>query len=269
MGIGQQLGGMPNEKMTYQELIDHVANLQKTIEYYLGGNIDSDNAREFGGWQIKKDVLQAKDLDVGLSTANDGVDPIRVWAGDTDKNAAPFQVHQSGKVVANDLQMTGGDIIWGDVTPPSYSEIFGPKPPADANNTYNELLFNTGIRGFVNVGGTLYISADFIRAGTITSVNINAFDPATPNKRLEIKMLDQSTGGPIMNFWSDTSTTIAKGSAYIARGNFNGDGIHDYFSLWGTDRMQITSGYVWFNAGTVDFSGATIKGLNNTTAVFG
>lgn len=207
MGIGQQLGGMPNDKMTYQELIDHVANLQKTIEYYLGGNIDSDNAREFGGWQIKKDVLQSKDGDVGLSTADGGIDPdpVRVWAGDIDKDSSPFQVRASGKVIANDLQVNSGAF--------------------------------------------------------------KVFNPATPNRRLEI-VPSNIDGVPDMSFWNEVSTTLPRGSIYVTTGNFNGDGTHNYFSILAPDRMQISSNYVWFNAGTIDFDGATVLGLN-TTAVFG
>lgn len=55
-----------------------------------------------------------------------------------------------------------------DTWRPSYGDIVGAKPPIDANNTYSELLYNSNIRGFVNQGGVLYISADYIRAGTIT-----------------------------------------------------------------------------------------------------
>lgn len=59
-----------------------------------------------------------------------------------------------------------------DTWRPSYGDIVGAKPPIDANNTYSELLYNSNIRGFVNQGGVLYISADYIRAGTITGDRI-------------------------------------------------------------------------------------------------
>lgn len=59
-----------------------------------------------------------------------------------------------------------------DTWRPSYGDIIGAKPPIDANNTYSELLYNSNIRGFVNQGGVLYISADYIRAGTITGDRI-------------------------------------------------------------------------------------------------
>lgn len=68
-----------------------------------------------------------------------------------------------------DIPEHPGDIgALPDTWRPSYGDIIGAKPPIDANNTYSELLYNSNIRGFVNQGGVLYISADYIRAGTIT-----------------------------------------------------------------------------------------------------
>lgn len=68
-----------------------------------------------------------------------------------------------------DIPEHPGDIgALPDTWRPSYGDIVGAKPPIDANNTYSELLYNSNIRGFVNQGGVLYISADYIRAGTIT-----------------------------------------------------------------------------------------------------
>lgn len=72
-----------------------------------------------------------------------------------------------------DIPEHPGDIgALPDTWRPSYGDIVGAKPPIDANNTYSELLYNSNIRGFVNQGGVLYISADYIRAGTITGDRI-------------------------------------------------------------------------------------------------
>lgn len=249
-----------SDKSDNKEIVDAIIAQSRTMEYYLSGNLDSENVREIGGWRVGPTQLTSKDLDVGMSTDDSQVENIRFWAGSSTKGTADFRVYDSGRVVANNIQISGGDIVWGDVAPPSYADLFGPKPPADANNTYNELLFNTGIRGFVNVGGTLYLSADYIRAGTITSVTYNAFDPSTPNRRLQIRPSNVD-GVPDMSFWNESSTTTPRGAIYVTTGNFNGDGTHNYFSVWGSDRMQITSSYVWFNAGTVDFSDTTVKGV--------
>lgn len=211
MAIGQELGGYPDSSMSHNELVDHVANMQKTVEFYLGGNLDTQNAREFGGWQIKPNYLMHKTGNVGLhsgpSTGSDAADPVRIWAGDKSPEFAPFRVHHSGKVVMTNADITGsitmtdGNIIWGNVPPPDYSQIAGMKPPADANNTYSELLYNSGIRGFVNVGGTLFLSADYIRAGTIAA--------------------DMIRGGIISGVTISVDTDLSVGNQINLGGNFN------------------------------------------------
>jgi hypothetical protein len=87
-----------NESMA--EVIDHVAKLQKMVEFLATGNISSVNAREFGGWLVGTTALQARAGDVGMSTANDSEDPVRLWAGSVDKDTAPWRVYKSGKGVA-------------------------------------------------------------------------------------------------------------------------------------------------------------------------
>lgn len=207
MPIGQELGGYPDEKMTHAELVDHVANLQKTVEFYLGGNLDTQNAREFGGWQIKPNFIRHTSGNVGLHSGQNSSDPVRIWAGDKDPEFAPFRVHHSGKVVMTNadisgtINMTDGNIVWGNVQPPDYAQIAGNKPPADANNTYNELLYNSGIRGFVNVGGTLFLSADYIRAGTITANMIR--------------------GGVVSGVTINVDTDLTVGNSISLGGNFN------------------------------------------------
>lgn len=81
-----------------------------------------------------------------------------------------------------------------DTWRPSYGDIVGAKPPIDANNTYSELLYNSNIRGFVNQGGVLYISADYIRAGTITG--------------------DRIYGGTIRGVTIDVDTSVRVGNVF-------------------------------------------------------
>lgn len=55
---------------------------------------------EIGQWLVENDMIHADDGDVGLSTADDGADPIRIWAGDA-KDAAPnFKVTRAGILTA-------------------------------------------------------------------------------------------------------------------------------------------------------------------------
>jgi hypothetical protein len=83
-----------------EELRDHVARLQKEVQWLVSGNLSSKNAREFGGWRVGTKDLMALDGTVGMSTDNVGTDPVRFWAGSTDKNTAPWRVYKSGKGVA-------------------------------------------------------------------------------------------------------------------------------------------------------------------------
>lgn len=182
-----------------QELTDALIALNRSLEWQFQ-NLDSQNVREIGGWIVSNTDLMSRTLDVGMSTDSSLSENVRYWAGSMDRYNAPYRVYDSGRFVATDatitgnINMTGGNITWGSVPAPNYAQIAGSKPPVDANNTYNELLFNTGIRGFVNIGGTLYLSADYIRAGTITANYINTtnlaaeklYKPGSPNNYLVV-----------------------------------------------------------------------------------
>lgn len=103
--IGAFNGDGMDDAKKVEALIDHVAKLQKMVQFMMTGNISSVNAREFGGWRVGLTELQSRAGDVGMSTANDAEDPVRLWAGSTDKNTAPWRVYQSGKSI-----MTGARI---------------------------------------------------------------------------------------------------------------------------------------------------------------
>jgi len=122
-----------------------------------------------------------KTIDFSKFTVINGKDSALKGVVVKDANGVTtFSVDVNGNVtiagnasISGNINMTSGSITWGNVAAPSYSQITGTKPPTDANNTYSELLYNSGIRGFVNVNGTLYLSADYIRAGTISANYIN------------------------------------------------------------------------------------------------
>lgn len=253
MPIGQELGGFPTEDMTQKELIDHVGNMQKTIEYYLGGQIDSTNAREFGGFFIKPTMLASKSGNVGLHSGA-GTNPVRIWAGSTDMNSAPFRVYDDGSVI-----LTKGTISWEGIPLPAPEDL-GALP---VNSPMLTHITATGI-----YTGT--VTANQINAGELNGIIYNQYNPNTPNRRLSIRPSGIS-GTPDVTFWNDVSTTLPRGALYLANVDIaDGTGYHDYFSIWGPDRMQITGGYIWFNTGTVDFGNATVKGTNfSATAKFG
>lgn len=85
---------------TLEDVIDAFERMRKELEWLLNKNIDTKNARELAGWQIRPDEIVSNDRDVGLSTADDGEDPIRFWAGDAKDGDPNFTVTRAGILTA-------------------------------------------------------------------------------------------------------------------------------------------------------------------------
>lgn len=87
-------------KESVSQLIEVVARMQKMLNFVVNGNISSQNVREISGWKVDPDRFSSPDGDVGLSTADDGPDPVRLWAGAAEPTEGPWRVTQSGKMHA-------------------------------------------------------------------------------------------------------------------------------------------------------------------------
>lgn len=238
-----------------EEVADALIALNRSLEYQMDGNLDSGNVREIGGWTVGITEIASRDLDVGMSTDDSVANPVRFWAGSADKNNAPWRVYADGSIV-----LTKGTISWDAVPPPTSADV-GALP---VNSPMLTHITSTGV-----YTGT--VTANQINAGELNGIIYNQFHPNTPNRRLTIRPSGIS-GTPDVTFWNDASTATPRGALYIANISDIGDGTgsHDYFSIWGPDRLQITGGYVWFNTGTVDFGNAIVKGTNfSSTAKFG
>lgn len=110
------MNGQPLER-TVQQLIDKVAELQKQMEFQLGGKLDTSNISEIGGWIVDAAALKSDDGDVGFSTEDTTGDDIRIWAGNVNPAAAPFRVYESGLVIADSLTLVGtGEVVIGPTT---------------------------------------------------------------------------------------------------------------------------------------------------------
>lgn len=84
-----------------QEQMANIYNMAiEEMEHRLNGFLQSNNIQEVGGWRVSQTELISKDGDVGMSTADDGVDPVRMFAGGVDKDTAPWRVTQGGKMHA-------------------------------------------------------------------------------------------------------------------------------------------------------------------------
>lgn len=82
-------------------LADMVAILQQELLNVLEGRIDSRNMREIAGFNVSLTELKHKSGIVGMNGADPADDEaVRIWAGDADKENAPFIVRQNGVMEA-------------------------------------------------------------------------------------------------------------------------------------------------------------------------
>ncbi|MFB7817426.1 hypothetical protein ACFC0X_25055 [Paenibacillus chitinolyticus] len=80
--------------MSQEEFVEVVGKLIKQVQFLFDRNIDTKNTREIGGWLVSLTGLVSNDRDVGMSTDDEGIDPIRFFAGDN------WNVTKSGKMTA-------------------------------------------------------------------------------------------------------------------------------------------------------------------------
>lgn len=111
--------------MDTKQLANLVAELIDDISFIMNGNIDSRNTREIGGYTVGLHELMSKSGEVGLSSIETAADDIRIWAGSSIPEAAPFRVYESGRMEATNGYFTGdivGSLITGgtiQTTPPN------------------------------------------------------------------------------------------------------------------------------------------------------
>lgn len=117
MGIWQspKISAPPNtdnvqELQKYvKQLANTVAMMAKDLDFTINGNMDSRNTREIGGYNVDLTELKSKNGTVGISSYNDpdpSVDDVRFWAGNVDKNTAPWKVTEAGKMYATGAEIS-------------------------------------------------------------------------------------------------------------------------------------------------------------------
>lgn len=92
---------------TMEDVQGALARLKRELDFYFQGKISTSNIRELSGWQASETELMSLDGDVGMSTADTVSNDVRFWAGDTDKDNAPFMVYEDGHLFASDVDLTG------------------------------------------------------------------------------------------------------------------------------------------------------------------
>lgn len=157
------------------QLIEMVAKLQKQVQWLMDGKLSSNNVREIGGYNVNDTDLKSVDGDVGLSSANDAADPVRLWAGGTNKDAAPWRVAKSGKMVATGALIQSKDGSYPQVKMDPAGDLFGAYK--DASN-YIEIDADYLGSPVINIyeNGTL--------RGQIASAALNMLVAATTDLRL-------------------------------------------------------------------------------------
>lgn len=270
MPIGQELGGYPDENMTHEQLVDHVANLQKTIEYYLGGQIDSTNAREFGGFYIKPTTLSSKSGNVGLSSASSGPSAVRIWAGNADMTNAPFRVYDDGHFVATNATLSG-TIDWSLTnTDPVAS---GAASTANSASYKVEQIANGTYTGGTFITGTTIYSPTIMTGTNGKYLKLSGSQLQSVNGATKDGFTLDGTTGYLLWYSAGTQT----GGIYkdTSQGYEQLLMSHDYLMLNGVQAIsmsssQITIGDVGGNVdipANVNFLGA-VSGAN-FTAKFG
>ncbi|ASS66210.1 hypothetical protein [Paenibacillus sp. RUD330] len=132
--MGQITFARPSGTESVAELADMVAKMQKTVEFIVNGNLSTSNVREISGWMVDPDRFYAADGDVGISTAEEGEDPVRFWAGATVPEMAPWRVTKSGKGVATGMLIKSADDYPMVVMDP-LEKLFGAYRAADQSIT--------------------------------------------------------------------------------------------------------------------------------------
>lgn len=99
MGIWQ--APQVSAELTPEQHLNLFASVLKDLDYILNGYIDSKNVREIAGFAVSLTELLHKSGLVGMSAADPtNPDAVRFWAGDEDKENAPFRVLQKGLMIA-------------------------------------------------------------------------------------------------------------------------------------------------------------------------
>lgn len=274
------------------EVTDALVALNRSMEYQFA-NLGSDNIGEIGGWIVGTTQLTSKNLDVGMSTDSSQTENIRFWAGSSSPTSAPFQVYDTGRVVANNITMTGGDISWGDVNAPLYTEVLGPKPPANADNTDSVIVVNgsnftkvagayvyTGPANYSQINGGPPTNADNTAASLPSSLGINytkigstyIYTGTVNANQINAGTINANyiNGGTLTGISINVSTDLRVGNnIYVGnvgdygstkRINFSNDAFIEASGGWD---LYLASMNLYLSGSTINFDpGATVTGLN-------
>jgi hypothetical protein len=151
-----------NQDADINEIKNYVIRLERTLNFLLENGLDSENVFEVGGWRVKDDTLSSKDGDVGMTTEGSSGGSIRLWAGSTDPNTAPWRVSRDGTAY-----MTGAE-IYNELSGGAYTSI-GSNGITINDGTKNTFRANTA--GQVTMTGATIINN--LISGAYTNISDN------------------------------------------------------------------------------------------------
>lgn len=151
-----------NQDADLDQVKNYVIRLERTLNFLLENGLDSENVFEVGGWRVKDDTLSSKDGDVGMTTEGSSGSSIRLWAGSTDPNTAPWRVSRDGTAY-----MTGAE-IYNELSGGAYTSI-GSNGITVNDGTKN--TFRVDVTGHVTMTGATIVNN--LASGAYTTISDN------------------------------------------------------------------------------------------------
>jgi len=229
-------------------------NIDEDGNVAIGGQIHTEGAT-LGGWNVSDEHIgngaEAANSSVGLKAPKNPTDVV-IWAGETERNKAPFKVQANGAVESSDMKITGGSFtISKNVNDETVDNVkiddegfrVGWRTPESGEtegvDNYNFIVNSEGqatATGLVLKGGSLdnctgtigegstISSATFengaISGGTLTNAQITGGEIVnTPIRRGEIHigtLTNEETGA-----FDEKFTVASDGTVSINKGTIN------------------------------------------------
>lgn len=258
------------ELNTFEDVKNYLYRQERMMKYLIGGNLGTPNIREVGGWELSEFMLTSQSGNVGFNSEQTALTDIRIWAGSSLIETAPFRVLEDGSFFSSNANITGSihlsagsSIDWGQVTKPVYTAADVGALATDAPQL--TWIGPTGIytgtlnANQINVG---FLTGFDIRTGggnQHLEMNQNGFASVDANlvKRISIQFTDNVWSNQYLVFrdagglWQGNISSAATGALFIEANGLN----------LSADRIELL-------APTVDFNNATVLGFN-ATATFG
>lgn len=143
--------------------IDGGSGYAEFANVYISGTIVVATG-SIGGFVIGSDYIRDNLNTMGMASTVSGIDDVRFWAGSTFANrlTAPFRVLESGKVIASNVEITGGVIDGGTIEPGTvtYTELAYPPlnglvAPTVTPGALGQIYINTALGHiFMAIGTT-------------------------------------------------------------------------------------------------------------------